>query len=55
MLIIFGPMLCYFLLMLYVALIGAAGDNALSEYLIILSWYYQILIAYIIVKKITKK
>jgi len=55
MLLIFGPLICYFLLMLYVALIGAAGDNALSEYLIILNWYYQILISYIIVKKITKK
>jgi len=55
MLLAFGPMLCYFLLLLYVALIGIAGDNALHEYLVILSWYYQILIAYIIIKKMQKK
>jgi len=55
MLLAFGPILCYFLLLLYVALIGIAGDNALYEYVIILSWYYQFSIAYIIIKKIKKK
>jgi hypothetical protein len=55
MLFAFGPIFCYFLLLLYVAIIGIAGDNALYEYLIILSWYYQILIAYIMIKKMQKK
>ena len=50
----FGPILCYFVLLLYAASgwYGENQENLLYEYLIIISWYYQVLIAYVIFKKI---
>jgi len=49
----FGPILCYFLLLLYAAsgMYGEGQENFLYEYLVITSWYYQFLIAYTLYKK----
>ena len=50
----FGPILCYFVLLLYAASgwYGENQENFLYEYLVITSWYYQFLIVYTIYKKI---
>jgi hypothetical protein len=53
----FGPILCYFILLGYAGFASQwaqNGDNFLYEYLVILSWYYQLWIAYKIYKLITK-
>lgn len=42
----FGPMIAYFMLLFYVGLFINGDQNVLNEYLILLSWYYQILIFY---------
>jgi len=49
-----GPLLCYFVLLLYAGSgwYGEDKENILYEYIVIVSWYYQILIAYTIFKKI---
>ena len=50
----FGPILCYFILLVYAGSgwYGEDQENLLYEYLVIISWYYQVLIAYVIFKKI---
>lgn len=54
MLWFFGPILCYFILLVYAGSgwYGEDQKNFLDEYIIIISWYYQALIAYVIFKKI---
>jgi len=49
----FGPILSYFVILLYAGLGFESGSdkNLLNEYLIIVSWYYQILIFHTIFKK----
>jgi len=42
----FGPMIVYFMILFYVGLFISGDQNVLNEYLILLSWYYQILIFY---------